>query len=92
MIFKPAILVSRFLISLSNTGVDKTVVDVRVRSFGFKKSRRYTCGRWTQIFECHKHVTALFQNLLYLFVSGITKRTFNGECWKWYRCCNKPKG
>ena len=40
MIFKPAILVSRFLISLSNTGVDKTVVDVRVRSFGFKKSRR----------------------------------------------------
>ena len=42
VIFKPAILVSRFLISLGNTGVDKTVVDVRVRSFGFKKSRRYT--------------------------------------------------
>ena len=42
MIFKPAILVSRFLISLGNTGVDKTVVDVRVRSFGFKRSRCYT--------------------------------------------------
>ena len=41
MIFKPAILVSRFLISLGNTGVDKTVVDVRLRSFGFKKFRCY---------------------------------------------------